>query len=385
MAEGDQNVTGQISRSAGSEATSVAGAVTSMRVDEMISNLAIGIAHGQMELDQTCMEIAQFMADAQVAFGKKPGSDEPDLVSLIELGFTPNFYQFVDTIIEVRVSVSTQYEETRTMETSEMDTHTEQAEVQSSYEAQQSRRDTGVRSSGASVGWRWGWWGGRASSHSYVNSGVSSASSSRRAGSSSFKSKSLRMTTVDAKFSSTYNYSVEASSLVKTKIVPVPPPAVFEEVVRAKMQERRDAEERFRLTVQLEAMLPRLVNSANAITGDEYNFPKSDSDLTQGLALALDEKLAKLREDYGRLTIDQWAIVRSVQDRQTADTALERAAAQMAAILEGYPDEDPDTLPVDGAEALKSLQAVESRLKQFAKKIEEIQQRLFPPEPEPLS
>ncbi|MCH7478015.1 MAG: hypothetical protein IIA14_07935, partial [SAR324 cluster bacterium] len=72
MAEGDQNVTGQISRSAGSEATSVAGAVTSMRVDEMISNLAIGIAHGQMELDQTCMEIAQFMADAQVAFGKKP-------------------------------------------------------------------------------------------------------------------------------------------------------------------------------------------------------------------------------------------------------------------------------------------------------------------------
>lgn len=82
------------------EAKNVAGAITSMGLDELISNLAIGIAKGQMELDKVCMDIAQFMGDARVAFGKKPGSDEPDLISLIELGFTPNFYQFLDTILK---------------------------------------------------------------------------------------------------------------------------------------------------------------------------------------------------------------------------------------------------------------------------------------------
>src|SRR5262245_29243227 len=93
------------------EAKGIAGAMTSMRLDEMISNLAIGIARGQMALDQACMETAQFMSTAQVSFGKIPGSNAPDQVSLIELGFTPNFYQFVDTVLEMRVSVSTRFEE----------------------------------------------------------------------------------------------------------------------------------------------------------------------------------------------------------------------------------------------------------------------------------
>jgi len=54
---------------AGLEARNVAGAITSMGVGELISKLAIGIAEGQLELDSVCMQIAQFMGDAQVARG----------------------------------------------------------------------------------------------------------------------------------------------------------------------------------------------------------------------------------------------------------------------------------------------------------------------------
>ena len=43
-------------RTAETEALGVAGALTSMRIDELISNLAIGIAQGQMQLDQAHSE-----------------------------------------------------------------------------------------------------------------------------------------------------------------------------------------------------------------------------------------------------------------------------------------------------------------------------------------
>lgn len=378
MAEGNQNVTGQITRSAGTEASNVAGAITSMRVDEMISNLAIGIAHGQMELDQTCMEIAQFMADAQVAFGKKPGSDDPDLLSLIELGFSPNFYQFVDTIIEVRVSVSTQYEEKREVDTSEMDLHTDSAEAQASYESQSSRRDTGVRSSGSSSSWGWGWWGGRSSSHSYVNTGVSTASSSRAAGSSSMKSKNLRMTTVDAKFASTYNYSVEASSLVKTKIVPVPPPTVFEEIVRSKMQDRRDWEERQRLTDQTEALLPGLINSADAIRTDESLFStEAGTGYKPENAVALQDNLLKLQESYGTLATDHWAIIGSVRDREITDSAMNGSIDKARQIVSNF-DEEGNMAEIDAGYALS--EGIKSDLQRFSDKLGEIKDALFPPE-----
>ena len=101
-----------IRRSAGSEAQAVAGAITSMRIDDLIFHLASGIAEGQGKLDDVCMEIAAFMGEPKVAFGKKPKTDEPDMVSLLELGFSPNFYQFVDSILEVKVAISSNYEET---------------------------------------------------------------------------------------------------------------------------------------------------------------------------------------------------------------------------------------------------------------------------------
>ena len=125
------------------ETQKVAGAIASMGIDELIFNMAKGIADGQARLDQTCMDLAVQMGDAQIEFGKIQGTDEPDLISLVELGFTPNFYQFVDTILEINVSVTSQYEEEREVVKSEIDQQSEEKQSQSQYAYQRSNNYSG--------------------------------------------------------------------------------------------------------------------------------------------------------------------------------------------------------------------------------------------------
>jgi hypothetical protein len=42
----------------------------------------------------------------------------------------------------------------------------------------------------------------------------------------------LKVTAVSAAFASKYQYSAEGSSLLRTKLVPVPPPAILQERMR---------------------------------------------------------------------------------------------------------------------------------------------------------
>jgi hypothetical protein len=325
----------------GLEARNVAGAMTTMRLDELVSNLAIGIARGQMALDQACMDIAKFMSEAQVAFGKRPGTDQPDLMSLIELGFTPNFYQFVDTVLELRVAVSTKFEERREEDTSSTRLHTDAVDQQSSYASQQ-----GSSYSGGGGGWsfNWGWGGVGASSYGY---GYSGSQSSQAGSSSSFKAKNTELATVDAKYASTYNYAVEASSVVKTKIVPVPPPAVFEEIVRAKVQERRDWERLLRLTEEaktlflgqvgaVDAMLPKLAEITTVVSTENKNR-----------SVSLHEAATKLQESHNALTNEHWALTRSVADRAAADgrmSAILARSSEIRAFFGNGGDADPVAL-----------------------------------------
>ena len=366
------------------EARNIAGAITGMRVDELISSLAIGIAEGQMKLDQASMEIARFMSDAQVAFGKKPGSDDPDLLSMIELGFTPNFYQFVDTIIEVRVAVSSKFEESREYDTSATQFQSDEMQRQSAYESQSSTKDTGVSSASSSQSWSWGWWGGGSSQSSYRDTGVSSSSSASSSGSSSYKAKTLSLTAVDAKYASTYNYAVEASSLIKTKIVPVPPPTVFEETVRAKIEQRREWEKLMRFTDQVKTILPGLSRSAGAILADEARLPQSEKQaagFTRAAAATLSDDINKLNEDYDALTTDHWAIIRSVQDREVTDKVLAAVLKNVEEILSAYPDESPGgTADYDAGAFFALIEAIRANLQRFKDKVDEILNRLSPPE-----
>jgi len=128
---------------------------------EMVLKLACAIAEGQYKLDQVSCQIAKFMGDVDAAPIYLPNLLDPDgediKTSLIGAGFQPTFYQFTDTIIEVKMAIS-------------MNKSTER-----------------------------------------------SASVSAKGGFGPFSAS------VNASYSSKYSYSVEGSSLLRTKITPLPP------------------------------------------------------------------------------------------------------------------------------------------------------------------
>ena len=166
---------------------------------EMVKSLGVGIAEAQFELDLVSMKIARMMAgympedekDDGVSIAASKKAERTMLVplgdgkeySLLELGFTPTFYQFVDTMIELKMSISMTRETNRA----------------SSYK----RTDASLK---GSVGF--------------------------------FSAKaSVTATSVSASFASKYQYSAEGSSLMRTKLVPIPAPAVLEERIRAMIAE----------------------------------------------------------------------------------------------------------------------------------------------------
>lgn len=159
-------------------------------IQELITNLGLGIAKAQFELDKNSTKIAQLMSGQdpkdRVAFGTDD-KGKPRMLSLIELGFTPTFYQFVESIIEVKIAVN--------MTTS------------SSYTRNTKTKKDDVETTG------WGWWS---------------------------SDKVVSTTTVDAKYSQKYDYSVEGSTSIRTKLVPVPPPAILEERIRAEMEKEAE-------------------------------------------------------------------------------------------------------------------------------------------------
>jgi len=168
---------------------------------QMVRSLAAGIAEAQFDLDMISMRLAQMMSGE---YQEPSDPDNPDSelkpvkatvnfageeYSLLELGFTPTFYQFVDTIIEVKMSISTS-------------TTSEQVRKSSS---------THVRGK-ARVGL--GFFAYKAS-------------------------MSMDVSTVSASYSNKYQYSAEGASLIRTKLVPVPSPAILEERIRVLLEERK--------------------------------------------------------------------------------------------------------------------------------------------------
>jgi hypothetical protein len=165
---------------------------------EMVQKLGIGIASAQLQLDLVSMRIARLMAgydeeDTDAGEGDNPPN--PYLIefgdgkkySLLELGFTPTFYQFVDTVIEVKMSIS-------------MST---QREVK--------------RSANASV-----------SSAGFVVAPFGAGGA-------------VQTASVSASYAAKYQYSAEGSSMLRTKLVPVPPPAILEDRIRELIKPRPES------------------------------------------------------------------------------------------------------------------------------------------------
>jgi hypothetical protein len=130
-------------------------------------------------------------------------------MSLIELGFTPNFYQFIETLIEIKISV------TVTKEVSNTDV--QKGNITSTVDKSKTSSVSGSYSYGS-----WWWRGGGSYNYSNTQNDITTTT-----------------TPVDAAFSAKYNYAIEASSLVRTKLVPVPPPPILEQRVRQLMDIER--------------------------------------------------------------------------------------------------------------------------------------------------
>ena len=174
----------------------------------MVKNLGVGIAEAQLELDMVSLKIARMMAgyeieevdevagqpttanaaagDAERKYLGELSDGEED--SLLERGLTPTFYQFVDTVIELKISISTQTETSRTHKST--------------------RVKAGFK--GAALPF--------------------------------FAAGSMSVSSVSASFASKYQYSAEGSSVMRTKLVPVPAPALLEERIRAMIAARAAAE-----------------------------------------------------------------------------------------------------------------------------------------------
>ena len=172
--------------------TSIGQQLLDVPFPAMIKSMGLAVAEAQFELDRVGLRMAQMMAGKYQIEVQDP--DDPAKVtvedreayvdfdgkqmSMLELGFTPTFYQFVDTIIEDKISISMSYS--------------------SEYKKSVARTRTSAGVAFAAF-----------------SAGVSARSSS-----------------VSASFASKYQYSAEGSSLLRTKLVPVPPPAVLEERIR---------------------------------------------------------------------------------------------------------------------------------------------------------
>lgn len=174
--------------------------ITTVSIGELIHSMAMAVADAQAALDRSSFRMAELMSgryplrdgatgklvdaqgnpatepvmvDSRVQFGHTvdaEGTRTPALLSMMELGFTPNFYQFVDTLIEVRLALR--------------------------IEKTSARVDplTGKSEGGA---------------------------------------LRIASRPLDAGYTSSYSYSLEFASVFKTKIVCVPPPATLEERLRA--------------------------------------------------------------------------------------------------------------------------------------------------------
>lgn len=197
------------------EAPTLGQELASLPLGEMIYSIARAIADGQFHLDKSSVRAAEYLSgrvllrdentgrlvdragretktpnfvDTLVYFGYSydaSGQRRANQLSMMELGFVPTFYQFVDTLIEVKVALQLKKE---------------------GMVAGAQGNGVVLPGSGAPVG----------EARTVINT-----------------------TPVDARYASSYNYSAEMACKLTTKLVPVPPPAILEERIRTLNEQAR--------------------------------------------------------------------------------------------------------------------------------------------------
>ncbi|HZF51540.1 MAG TPA: hypothetical protein VE093_22950 [Polyangiaceae bacterium] len=178
----------------------VGAEIGSVPIAELIRSMAMAVADAQFALDKSSLMVAEFMSgkrplrdattgeligadgeptdepiilDSRIQFGYDlvDGKRVPRLLSMMELGFAPTFYQFVDTVIEVKLALRL----------------------------------------------------------NKVSRPVDPATGQSEPGGEEVV---LSSTPIDGSYAAGYGFNLELASVFRTKLVPVPPPATLEARLR---------------------------------------------------------------------------------------------------------------------------------------------------------
>jgi hypothetical protein len=194
---------------------------------EIVQKMGQAIADAQLRLDELSIRTAVLLGETRLDFTNSAG----ELVSrsLLELGFTPSFYQFTQTTIDVFVTLTMQVEEKLTVGAS-LSFGTSSASgtgATGPTGTSPSTLPTGPSGPAGSTPPR----GGTTTAGTTPASAIGAAQSLVRPGTFSQEASMFGLT-VNAEYTRRYEFDTTASSKVSTKMISVPPPAVFMEAVR---------------------------------------------------------------------------------------------------------------------------------------------------------
>lgn len=177
---------------------------------EMVQKLALAIAESQLALDMNSIEVAQVLGNTNlpaesviVAIEEAVDADgnviDTELLyndkemPLLVYGLNPTFYQFTETIIEVKMVIEMMVERYMEREFGQKFEFKSKTELKTSFSA-----------GGGFLG---SLFGGPKISGSLKNTTTTAYT-----------------TTYNAKYSQKYSYKAEGTSLLRTTLAPVPPP-----------------------------------------------------------------------------------------------------------------------------------------------------------------
>ena len=177
---------------------------------EMVQKLALAIAESQMALDMNSIDVAQTLASTMLpeetvivaieetvdADGKVTGTEvlyNEKEMPLLVYGLNPTFYEFTETIIEVKMSITMKTERSAEREFGKKFSFTNKTDIKTNFSA-----------GGGFLG---SLFGAPKVSASIKNTTTVAYTS-----------------TYNAKYSQKYSYNAEGTSLLRTTLKPVPPP-----------------------------------------------------------------------------------------------------------------------------------------------------------------
>ncbi len=196
-----------MARDIAADTLAVGNALTSVRIDQLILNLAKGIAWGQYDLDKVGVDITKMMGvPGTVSIGGEK-------LSMLEAGFLPSFYHFVDTILELKMEVHIR------------------EEINTSFGYKDEVKASTTVDAGVEL-----------STSASANVGIASVEGGVKAHWNTISTAGYSRT-IDAAHSQKFSQDLAASSSIRTKIVPVPPPELLVERIKILLERLRKESE----------------------------------------------------------------------------------------------------------------------------------------------